>query len=257
MSDPSSTVATDPDLIADPDGPGAARRLRAQCAETAELAGGLAHEIRNPLSTMRLNLDLLAEDFADPQTTRDRRVVQKIDRLRQESHRLEVILEDFLRFIRAQGPRLEPTDLNSVVDDLRDFSEARSLEQGVTTRAFYDSTLPPILLDADLFKQALLNLILNAQAAMPGGGELTLQTRRAGDHAALDVIDTGCGVPERARPRVFEAFFSTKPKGTGLGLPTTRRIVEAHGGSIDLESEPGKGSKFTIRLPMAAGSGAR
>ena len=246
-----STLATEPDLIADPDGPDAARRLRAQCAEIAELAGGLAHEIRNPLSTMRLNLDLLAEDFADSQTTRDRRALQKIDRLRQESHRLEVILEDFLRFIRAQGPRLEPTDLNGVVDDLRDFSEVRSLEQGVTTRAYYDANLPPIPLDADLFKQALLNLILNAQAAMPGGGELTLQTRREGDHAALDVIDTGCGIPEHARSKVFDSFYSTKPKGTGLGLPTTRRIVEAHGGAIDVASEPGKGSKFTIRLPMA------
>ena len=247
-----TSLAIPPDLIDDADSPGAARRLRAQCAEVSELAGGLAHEIRNPLSTMRLNLDLLAEDFVDPQTLRDRRVLQKIDRLRKESHRLEGILEDFLRFVRAQEPRREPTDLNAVVDELRDFCEGTCFELGITTRTSYAPDLPPIPLDADLFKQALLNLILNAQAAMPNGGELILQTRREGLWAILDVTDTGRGIPEEIQPRVFEAFFSTKLRGSGLGLPTTRRVIEAHGGSIALESEPGKGSKFTIRLPMTA-----
>ncbi len=242
-----------PELI-DPDGPEAVRRLRAQCSEIAQLAGGLAHEIRNPLSTMRLNLDLLAEDFDGAESLRDRRVLQKIDRLRKESHRLEDILEDFLRFVRVQELRRVPADLNAVVDDMVDFCEGKSLEQGITTRVQYDPGIPPIPLDADLFKQALLNLIRNAQIAMPEGGELILQTRREGPWAALDVIDTGCGIPPEVRPKIFESFFSTRPKGSGLGLPTTRRIVEAHDGRIDMESEVGKGSKFTVRLPIGAGS---
>jgi len=248
-----STVEVEPTLdLIDPDGPEAVRRLRAQCSEIAQLAGGLAHEIRNPLSTMRLNLDLLAEDFAEPEGLRDRRVLQKIDRLRKESHRLEDILEDFLRFVRVQELRRVPTDLNAVVDDMRDFCEGKSMEQGITTRVHYEPDLPPIPLDADLFKQALLNLIRNAQIATPAGGELILQTRREGLWAVLDVIDTGCGIAPENRGRIFESFFSTRPKGSGLGLPTTRRIVEAHDGSIGLESEVGKGSKFTVKLPIGA-----
>ncbi len=109
--------------------------------------------------------------------------------------------------------------------------------------------LPPIQLDVDLFKQALLNLVLNAEHAMPSGGELILKTRREGRWIVLDVTDTGVGMTEEVRARIFEAFFSTRAAGSGLGLPTTRKIVEAHGGTIHVQSEPGKGSQFTIRLP--------
>jgi signal transduction histidine kinase len=103
----------------------------------------------------------------------------------------------------------------------------------------------------DLFKQALLNLMLNAQHAMPDGGELILTTRRDGSEVVLDVTDTGRGMTEEVRARVFDAFYSTRPGGSGLGLPTTRKIVEAHGGTIHVQSVPGKGSQFTVRLPVA------
>ncbi len=224
--------------------------LRAQFTELAEIAGGLAHEIRNPLSTMQLNLDLLAEDFAQPETQRDRRALQKIERVRNESRRLQNILEDFLRFVRAQGLRLVPADLNEVVDVLRDFHEGQASAQGIVLRTHYDESLPPVALEVELFKQALLNLTLNALHAMPDGGELILTTRRDGDWAVLDVTDTGCGIPLSSQSRIFEAFYSTRPGGSGLGLPTVRRIVEAHGGTTAFESEPGKGTKFSIRLPI-------
>ena len=228
------------------------QRLRAQYTEIAQLAGGLAHEIRNPLSTMRLNLDLLAEDFPNPETARDRRIVQKIDRLRRESIRLQDILEDFLRFARVQDLRLTPADLNLVVDDLRDFCEPQAASKGIVIRTQYDDDLPKTGLDVDLFKQALLNLILNAQHAMPDGGELILTTRRDGPHVVLDVTDTGLGMTEEVRARVFDAFYSTRPGGSGLGLPTTRKIVEAHGGTIHVQSVSGKGSRFSVRLPINA-----
>lgn len=232
-----------------PDSGTAIDPIRAQFAELAEIAGGLAHEIRNPLSTMQLNLDLLAEDFAHPETQRDRRALQKIERVRKESHRLQNILEDFLRFVRAQGLRLIPADLNEVVDVLRDFHEGQAAAQGVVLRTHYDKSLPQVALEVELFKQALLNLTLNALHAMPDGGELILTTRRDGDSVVLDVTDTGCGISAESQPRIFEAFYSTRPSGNGLGLPTVRRIVEAHGGSITFESEPGRGTKFSIRLP--------
>jgi signal transduction histidine kinase len=231
------------------------RRLRAAYTEIAQLAGGLAHEIRNPLSTMRMNLDLLAEEFTQPETLRDRRIVQKIDRVRKETHRLQAILEDFLRFARVQQIDAAAADLNAVIDEIRDFCEGQAAAQGIVTRTSLDPGLPLIPLDVDLFKQALLNLILNAQHAMPDGGELILRTRAEDDAAILEVIDTGVGIPAKDQPRVFDAFYSTRPGGSGLGLPTTRKIVEAHGGDIALESEPGKGTRFTIRLPFE-GSGS-
>jgi two-component system sensor histidine kinase HydH len=217
-------------------------------AEIAELAGGLAHEIRNPLSTMSLNLDLLAEDFENPETQRDRRIRQKIDRIRQQTDRLQDILEDFLRFARVQALRDDPCDLKGVVEELRDFCEPQAVVHGVVIRTQYED-LPPLPLDVDLFKQALLNLILNALNAMPDGGELILSTRAEGEFQVLDVTDTGKGILPDHQAKVFQAFFTTRPGGTGLGLPTTRKIVEAHGGSIEVFSEPGLGSRFTVRLP--------
>jgi signal transduction histidine kinase len=224
-------------------------RLRAQYAEIAQLAGGLAHEIRNPLSTMCLNLDLLAEDFQGADTPRDRRVLQKIERVRKESQRLQNILEEFLRFARIQELRLQPADLNEIVDEMRDFCEPQAATHGIVIRTFYAPDLTAVQLDVDLFKQAVLNLILNAEHAMPEAGELILRTRREGSWNVLDVIDTGTGMTEEVRTHVFEAFYSTRPGGSGLGLPTTRKIVEAHAGTIHVQSVAGKGSQFTIRLP--------
>jgi two-component system sensor histidine kinase HydH len=224
-------------------------RLRAQYAEIAQLAGGLAHEIRNPLGTMALNLDLLAEDFQNPETPRDRRVLQKIERLRRESQRLQDILENFLRFARVQELRLETADLNVIVEELRDFYEPQVMAQGIVIRTHYEHDLPRMSLDVDLFRQALLNLFINARQAMPEGGELLLRTRSEGLWNVLEVTDTGKGMTEDVRARVFDAFYSTRPGGSGLGLPTTRKIVEAHDGTIEVQSEPGKGSQFTIRLP--------
>jgi signal transduction histidine kinase len=229
------------------------RRFRAQYAEISQLAGGLAHEIRNPLSTLSLNLDLLAEDFQNPETSRDRRALQRVERLRQEVDRLQGIVESFLRFAKVQDLKLQPTDLNAVVDEMRDFYEAQAATHGIVIRTQFAQDLPSVRLDADLFKQALLNLVLNAQHAMPAGGELILTTRREGRWAVLDVIDTGAGMADEVCEQIFNAFFSTRPGGSGLGLPTTRKIVEAHGGTIAVRSELGKGSQFSIRLPLYEG----
>ena len=226
------------------------RRLRAQYAEISQLAGGLAHEIRNPLSTVSLNLDLLAEDFQKPETPRDRRVLQRVERLQHEVYRLRDILENFLRFARVQDLGLLSTDLNTIVDEVRDFYEPTASTREIVIRTFLAADLPSTHIDPDLFKQALLNLVLNAEHAMPAGGELMLTTRREGPSIVLDVIDTGVGMTEEVRARIFDAFFSTRPAGSGLGLPTARKIIEAHGGTIQVQSEPGKGSQFTVRLPV-------
>ena len=228
------------------------RRLRAQYAEISQLAGGLAHEIRNPLSTLSLNLDLLAEDFQGAETPRDRRVRQRVDRLKREVQRLYDVLENFLRFARVQELKLTPTDLNALIEELCDFYEPQASTQGIVVRTHFANDLPRLPIDADLFKQAVLNLMLNAEHAMAEGGELIMTTRREGRWVVLDVIDTGIGMEEDVRARIFDPFYSTRPAGSGLGLPTTRKIVESHGGSIEVQSVPGRGSRFSIRLPASA-----
>lgn len=246
-------LSTDPSLDSDSDEEReVSRRLRERNAEISQLAGGLAHEIRNPLSTLSLNLDLLAEDFQNAESTRDRRVLQRVGRLRDGVNRLNDILDNFLRFARIQELRLEPTDLNALVDELRDFYEPQAATQGIVVRVSAARDLPPVLLDADLFKQALLNLMFNAEhALLPEGGELIISTRREGKRVVLDVTDTGSGMRPEVCARVFDAFYSTRKGGTGLGLPIARKIIEAAGGTISVRSELGKGSQFTVRFPVA------
>jgi signal transduction histidine kinase len=235
----------------DPAPPSNSVSAESRYAELARIAGGLAHEIRNPLSTMRLNLDLLAEEFRGSDSIRDRRALTKIERLRKETLRLQNVLEDFLRFAHLE--RIQPVDqpLAAVVNEVCDFWEPQAQAHGIVVRVYHDPQPSCSPLDADLFKQAILNLLLNAQQAMPDGGELMLITRRAGAWNVLEVVDTGVGIPASLRDKVFEPFQTTKPGGSGLGLPMVRRIVEAHGGRIAFESEPGKGTKFTIWLPCS------
>jgi two-component system sensor histidine kinase HydH len=233
----------------DADGDTETDRLRARYAEIAQLAGGLAHEIRNPLSTMSLNLELMSEEFQNPESQREKRILQKIQLVRRQAERLQDILENFLRFARVQELRLETTDFNLIVEELRDFFEPQAMSQGILIRTHFEPDLPKMSLDADLFRQALLNLFINARQAMPDGGELMLRTRSDGPWNILEVTDTGVGMSPESKAKAFDAFYSTRPGGTGLGLPTTRKIVEAHGGTIRVQSEPGKGSQFIIRMP--------
>jgi signal transduction histidine kinase len=224
-------------------------------AELAELAGGFIHEMKNHLSTLGLNLQLLAEDFPDPQTQRERRALTRVQRLQIECQRLVAVANDFLRFARIQDLTLEPTDLGPVVEEMVDFFGPTARAASIHLKTYLPADLPPVLLEPELFKQALLNLMLNAEQAMPDGGDLVLEAgaeqSASGPAVCLSLIDTGKGMAPEVRARVFEPFFSTRQGGTGLGLPTTRKIVEAHGGSIAVESEAGRGTKFTLRLRAA------
>jgi signal transduction histidine kinase len=223
-------------------------------AEFAALVGGLAHEIRNPLSTIRLNMELLAEDFAaddpdSPTRNRDRRARAKIDLVRQECDRLQKLLGDFLDFARQETLALEPGSLNTELEQLLDFFAPRALEAGVEIVRYLDPELPAVRLDRETFRSAVLNLLLNAVQAMESGGQLVVRTRAAGLGVLLELIDTGPGMDPDQLAKAFQAFYTTKQGGSGLGLPTARKIVEAHGGTIDVETAPGRGTKVTIWLP--------
>jgi signal transduction histidine kinase len=233
-----------------------------QYAALAELAGGFIHEIKNHLSTLGLNLQLLAEDFQEPETLRERRALQRVQRLQTECQRLVDVSNDFLRFARIKELGLEPADLGKVLEDMTDFFGPTARAASIDLKTYLPADLPLVRLDKDLFKQALLNILFNAEQAMPRGGAITIQAvletdvaprREAqadGTWVCLSIIDTGQGIPPDILAKVFQPFFSTKPNGSGLGLPTTRKIVEAHNGVIDVESEPGKGTKITIKLPV-------
>jgi len=220
-------------------------------AELAELAGRLIHEIKNHLGTLSLNLQLLSEDFKEPENQKERRASQRIEKLQRECQRLTDLSNDFLRFARVGTLELIPCSLKEVVEETVDFFAPSALIGNVTVRPFIPADLPMVQLDRDLFKQALLNLFLNAQQAMPGGGELTILAERRRDQVCLELIDTGKGMPPGVMAEIFRPFFSTRQGGSGLGLPTTKRIIEAHHGSISVESAEGKGTKFTICLPAA------
>jgi signal transduction histidine kinase len=228
------------------------QRLMDQYTEIARLAGGLAHEIKNPLSTIRLNMELLAEDLEQAETPAGRRSLKRVEVVRRECARLQSLLDDFLNFAKVRRLHLEPSDLNHQIDDVLDFFAPEAAEGNVDVIRYLDPELPRVMLDREAFRQALLNLIINAKQAMPDGGQLVVRTTAQGDSVEIHLIDTGCGMDDRTLSKMFEAFYSTKPSGSGLGLPTTEKIIAAHGGSIRVQSEVGRGTQFTIELPVPA-----
>jgi signal transduction histidine kinase len=234
-------------------GPWSEDVLQQQYAELAELAGSFIHEIKNHVSNLGLNLQLLAEDFEDPQSQRERRALERIQRLQGECLRLADKSNDFLRFAQVKDLKREPTDLAALIDDLIDFFGPTARTGNIEIKCYVPAGLPSLSLDRDLFKQALLNLLLNAQQAMPQGGELTIQAVAEPDGVCLSLIDTGKGMTPDVLAKAFQPFFTARAGGTGLGLAIVRKIVQAHGGSISAESEVGKGTKFTIRLPAGPG----
>lgn len=219
-----------------------------QLARLGELAGGLAHELKNPLSTIKLNLQLMQEDLLrlpGAEASRSRAAT-----LRKEVDRLGHTLDDFLRFAGRLELHTRPVRLNELVRDLIDFFRPQAQAANVRLFASLCPEEPVCPLDPNLIKQALLNLILNGVQAMPDGGDLIIRTHVDQMRVYVDIADTGLGVPPTVVPHIFEAYYTTKKGGTGLGLATTRRIIEEHRGHISFTSEPGKGTNFRLDLPL-------
>jgi signal transduction histidine kinase len=242
-----SSATTAPD-----DSSATVERLLDQYTEIARLAGSLAHEIKNPLSTIRLNMELLAEDLGEPQSPAQRRALKRVETVQRECQRLQALLDDFLSYAKVRRLQLEPSDLNHQIEDVLDFFAPEAEQAGIEIVRYLDPDLPSVLLDREAFRRALLNLILNAKQAMPDGGQLVVRTSAQGDSVAVYLIDNGIGMDEHTAAKMFEAFFSTKPGGSGLGLPTTQKIIAGLGGRIAVQSELGRGTQITIELPVPA-----
>jgi len=242
-------------------------RRAERLAELAGMTGGLAHEIRNPLSAIKMNLQLLREDMerkakqaaggaaADPlEGLADtyQRWQRKMGVIAGEADRLADKLNDFLRLTGRMELQCARCDIGEVLDDLIDFYEPQAISKGVTMRRKLCEEPVYCRVDVNLVKQAMLNLFINAVQVMEAGGELMIMCRQVNGEVAVEVIDTGPGIEAERQEQIFEPYYSTRSGGTGLGLSICRRIIEEHHGSIRLHSEVGKGSKFTVVLPVVS-----
>lgn len=223
--------------------------LRRQYHELAELAGSLAHEIKNPLSVIHMNVDLLSEELDESEWQGKRRAGAKVDMIREQCDRMENLLRDFLRFARLLDLDMTPGSLNDQVLVVLRLFQAQTDKLRIDVVKYLDPDLPSVMLHSDSIQAALINLVKNAVEAMNDGGELMVRTYSIPGGVALDLIDTGSGMDDTTAMKMFEPFFSTKHGGSGLGLPTARKIVEAHGGRIAVQSEVGRGTKFVLEFP--------
>lgn len=244
------------------DAGGGANSRTGELEELGRLTGELAHEIKNPLSTIKINLKLVGEQLQglrpgeSGKTDADRddhgfaRALRKIAVIEKEADRLEQILDGFLRYVDGGELQLESVDINLLISNMIDFYSPQAASHSITIRQGLDSEPLVCRVDADMLKQAVLNIFINAQQAMEAEGELIIRTYRQKAEAVVEISDTGSGISGDKLSKIFDAYYSSRPQGSGLGLPTTKRIVEAHKGTIEVNSEPGKGTSFTIKLPL-------
>ncbi len=216
-----------------------------------QMAAGVAHEIGNPLSSLAARLALV-ERRPEPDYVRD-----SVRLLRTQIERIRRIVHGISLFARSREQEFSVWCLNDVVTDTLEIARLDRRVQQVGLETRLDRQLPTVRGVRDQMTQVLLNLVLNAAEASPPGGEVLIETAERDGKVELSVRDQGVGISQAGRARLFEPFFSTKPKGTGLGLSICYSLVNAHGGSIEVASEEGRGSTFTVVLPPAGEPGAR
>jgi signal transduction histidine kinase len=211
-----------------------------------ELSAGVAHEIRNPLGSIKGAAEILKDDYHpdDPKA-------EFVQILLKETDRLNTILQEFLGFARPKSPELRETDINDVIESVLTLTAQPARKAGVSVEKRLDRSIGKYRLDGELLRQALLNLVLNAIQAMPGGGALIAESRLRDGMLEVRIADTGPGIAPENRKKLFAPFFTTKKEGTGLGLAITFRIIQNHNGTIEAESWPGKGAVFIVRIPVA------
>ncbi len=215
------------------------------------LAAGVAHEIGNPLNSLNIHLQLLQRNLSKVPPKQRAALDESVNIARGEVARLDSIITQFLRAIRPQALKLQPEDLNEVVEEVLQFLGPEITDRDILLEKRLAKALPAISIDRDQLKQAFYNICRNSFQAMKAGGILHVETKQDAEHVSVVFADTGGGISPENITRIFEPYFTTKSDGNGLGLLIVRRIVRSHGGEVILESSPGRGLTVTILLPRS------
>jgi signal transduction histidine kinase len=223
----------------------AAVRRSERLAALGQLSGGLAHELRNPLSTIRSSAEMLNQSVPKENGV----AAELAGFISAEVDRINSLVTRFLEFARPLELRPAPAELSEVIDRAVTQLQRASPPREVTVYKAYSPDVRPFSFDAELMERAVYNLLLNAAQATPAGGAITVKTRPMDSAVEISVIDRGAGIAVEHREDIFNPFFTTKADGVGLGLAIVSKIVDLHGGSMAVESEPGKGSVFHVYLP--------
>ncbi|MFB3815530.1 MAG: nitrogen regulation protein NR(II) [Terriglobales bacterium] len=220
--------------------------LSRRLAAIGRLTSGVAHEVKNPINAIVVHLEVLREKLRqiDPDTQRH------MDIIGGEIHRLDRVVQTLVDFTRPVELKLVEADLRKIVDEVVLLASPEAERHGTHIERSTPAGPIPVKIDIDLVKQALLNVVLNGVQAMSEGGTLTFSARREDDSAQIDIHDEGPGIPPEIRDKVFNLYFTTKQKGSGIGLAMTYRVMQLHNGSVDFESAEGKGTTFHLRLPL-------
>ncbi|HPO10535.1 MAG TPA: ATP-binding protein, partial [bacterium] len=216
-------------------------------AALGRMAATVAHEIRTPIVAIGGFAKRLSHDI------RDRHAQRMLDIIRSEALRLEETLDMVLFYVKPSQPQRKECNVNELLETLSLYFAQEASEMHIEMVFQLDPNLPQVPLDDRQIRQVILNVIQNSIHAMQDGGILTIHTHPEGDWVVLEIIDTGCGIPEENIPSIFKEFFTTKNKGTGLGLHVSHQIVKNHGGKIEVESQMNQGTTVRIRLPLHPG----
>lgn len=227
-------------------------RLVDRLSALGTLSAGLAHEIRTPLGSISGAMEIL--ESAVPEGDERREFV---DILRKEIGRLSDLVQRQLEMVSSRAPEKGPCELGGLLESVLALTRKEAENRGITVGVDVDPALPTVDIDESQIRQAVLNLVINAIQAMPGGGRLSLGVRRVGDKASLTVEDTGPGLDTETISRVFEPFYTTRNEGTGLGLSIAFQIVNGHGGDLRAENVEGGGARFSMVLPISGRPEAR
>lgn len=228
----------------------------ARTAAMGSMGAGLAHELKTPLSTIDINLQLLQEEWANPVTDREARSAKRIQVIARSVAKINEIIRSFVRFAQDKVLKREPVDLNELVQetlesDIGDVIKAQNRVGQIQITCDLGPDLPKVSVDRVLIRQVLINLLTNAIEAISNRGAINIRTWPDGGRVNVAVSDTGHGIAPEHADKMWNLYFTTKPSGIGMGLPIVKRFIEAHQGTIRAESPRGKGATFIFSLPIS------